>query len=196
MKVIETKVKFEELNDDAKAVAIAKHLENHDIDQGCFNDDAALQIAGAGFEDAVLSYSLNNCQGDGLSFKAKRYNKLAELFAEVLGKGKEKTARLLADNMTQELKGNKGRYCYAGVSDVDIHLENWNSSINVTNTDRIDEVVAKVLSKLEDLYVELCGELEKQGYADFEGQMTDEFITEEIIANEYDFTEDGKRFDY
>jgi len=195
MKITETKVfKFEELNDKAKAVAIAKHLENYDIEQECFNDDAALQISDAGFEDAVLSYSLSNSQGDGLSFSAKRYNKLAELFAEVLGKGKEKTAKLLADNMAQKFKGNNGHYCYASASDVDMHLETWTSSINVTNTDHIDEVVAKVLSKLQDLYVKLCKKLEKKGYADFEGQCTAEYIVDEITSNE--FTEDGKRFDH
>ena len=54
---------------------------------------------------------------------------------------------------------------------------------------------AKLLADncLEDIYMELCAKLEKQGYNEIEHKSSDEYITEEIEANEYEFTEDGNR---
>jgi hypothetical protein len=197
-KVIETTVfKFEELNDEAKQFAIEKYRNTERDGSGFvdqFTPDCVEAAKEAGFEEPEFAYSLSYSQGDGLSFKAKKYNKLVDLFKEVLGPGKDKTAQLLADNMTQVYKGNNGHYCYAAKSDIDIYLENWTSSINVLNTERIDEVVGKVLAKLEDIYIELCAKLEKQGYTEIEYRDSDEAITETIIANEYDFEEDGRRF--
>lgn len=198
MKIVEVKVfKFEELNDAAKAVAIAhqRKVENESslfVEQ--FTPDCVEAAKEAGFEEPDFQYSLSYSQGDGLSFKAKRYSKLVDVFKEVLGPGKDKTAQLLADNMTQVFKGNDGRYAYAHKNQVDIYLENWTSSINVVNTNRIDEVVAKVLAKTEDIYMELCDKLEKQGYAELENMNSDEYLKDTIIANEYEFEEDGKRF--
>jgi len=198
MKIAEVKVfKFEELSDAAKSVAIAhqRKVENESstfVEQ--FTPDCVEAAKEAGFEEPKFQYSLSYSQGDGLSFSAKRYNKLVDVFKEVLGPGKDKTAQLLADNMTQVFKGNNRHYCYASKSDVDIYLENWTSSINVVNTNRIEEVVAKVLAKVEDIYIALCDKLEKQGYAEIEHMDSDEYLTDLIVANEYEFTEDGERF--
>lgn len=199
MRIVEVKVlKFEELSDKAKKVAIDKQ-RTREQNNSNFTDDftefCVEKAIEAGFEEPKFQYSLSWSQGDGLSFGAKRYNKLVDLFKEVLGAGKDKTAQLLADNMTQVFSGNKGNhYCYASKGDVDIYLENYTSSINVKNTNRIDEVVANVLAKLENVYMELCKKLEKDGYADLEYRNSDEYQKESIEANEYEFTEDGERF--
>ena len=198
MKIVEVKVfKFEELNDAAKQVAIAhqRKVENDNsnfVDQ--FTPQCVEDAKEAGFEDPKFQYSLSYSQGDGLSFSAKRYTKLVDVFKEVLGPGKEKTAQILADNMTQVFKGNDARYCYASKNQVDIYLDNWTSSINVVNTNRINEVVAKVLAKVEDIYMDLCSKLEKEGYAELENIDSDEYLKDAIEANEYEFTADGRRF--
>ena len=198
MRIAEVKVfKFEELSETAKQVAIKKQrrVENESstfVDQ--FTPDCVEAAKEAGFEEPKFQYSLSYSQGDGLSFSAKRYNKLEDVFKEVLGPGKDKTAKLLADNMTQVFTGNKGHYAYASKNQVDIYMENWTSSINVTNTNRIDEVVAKVLAKVEDIYMDLCSKLEKQGYDELEHMDSDVYLTDIIVANEYEFTEDGERF--
>lgn len=198
MKIVEVKVfKFEELSDAAKQVAIAhqRKVENESSDfVTMFSEDCHERLKERGFEDPKVQYSLSYSQGDGLSFSAKRYNKLEDLFNEVLGAGKTKTAKLLAENMTQKFTGNNGHYCYASKGDVDIYLENYTSSINVKNTNRIDEVVGKVLAKMEDLYMSICDELEKDGYADLDNRNSDEYLKDTIEANEYEFEEDGERF--
>ena len=129
-----------------------------------------------------------------MSFSADGYGKLKELFISHLPDGKDRTAQLLADNCTVVIKGNGGRYCFASSSDVDLYIENYTSEINCYNTDNIDSVVDKVRSDLEDLYLDLCSKLEKQGYEQIEYEQSDEYIEETIIANEYEFTEDGKMY--
>ena len=197
-KVIETTVfKFEELNEKAKQFAVNHYRDNCNptahfsdvFDEGCME-----LIKSKGFEEPVLQYSLSYCQGDGLSFRAKKYNNMVDLFKEVLGPGKDKTAQLLADNCTQVISGNNGHYQYAHKNQIDLFLENWTSSINVENTDRIDEVVKKVLAKFEDIFMDLCKEMEDNGYKILEGMNSDKEIIETLIANEYDFEEDGRRF--
>lgn len=197
MKTIEINVyKFEELSPEAQAKAIKKEIQHQYefMDLYMFNEDANEQIKDAGFINPILSYSLSCSQGDGLSFKADRYNKLAELFVEVLGPGKEKTAKLLADNCTQIFKGNTGHYCYAHRNQVDLYLENYTSSINVVNTNNIDKCIAEVLTRLENIYLDLCAKLEKQGYSEIEYLTSEECAKENLIANEIEFTADGKIF--
>lgn len=184
--------KFEELSESAKSTAIEKHRNKREYFMDSFNEGCEERIKEAGFEGAELSYSLGYCQGDGLSFKAKKYNKLEDLFKEVLGTGKDKTAKLLAENCTQVFTGNTGHYCYAHKSQIDLYLENYTSTFQCS--DRIDEVVGKVREKLKDIYVDFCKQLENDGYKDMEEQMEDENIADELIANEYEFNEDGSRY--
>lgn len=195
MRIIETKAyKFDELSKEAKENAIEK-FRNQQQQHGeylyFFAESCSEQAKEKGFEEIDLTYSLSCSQGDGLSFSAKEYTKLEELFNSVLGKGKEKTAKILAENCEVKIEKNQGHYCYASNSDVQIRLEGYSSALNCTNFDRCDEVVEKVEEMLINIYLELCKQLEKEGYADIEYQDSDEAIKETIEANEYEFTEDG-----
>ena len=198
MKTIDIKLyKFEELSEEAKQTAIEKYRENqweHGEFLIFFEEYCNEKIQEEGFKNPKVQYSLSNCQGDGLSFSADGYDKLEELFINELGKGKEKTAKILAENCEVKITGNSGRYCFASKSDIDLYLENYSSSINVLNTNNIDIVISKVLAALEDKYISLCEELEKDGYNEIDHENSDEYITESIKANEYDFTEDGRQY--
>jgi len=195
MKTIEIKIySFAELSEEAQQVAIENYrqtiYEDYDL-LSQFNEDANEQIKNEGWEDANLQYSLSYSQGDGLSFEAKSYNKLDEIFKEVFGQNKEKTAQIIIDNLEQCYKGNRGHYCYSSKGDIDIYLH---SGAYVNKTDNIEIAIQKALLILENRYVDLCEKLEKQGYTELEHMQTDEYIREEIEANAYEFTEDGERF--
>ena len=194
MRTIETEVyTFDELSDDAKENAIEEFREDKykylNLDN--FYDDCVYQLEELGFVNPKVQYSLNYCQGDGLSFEADEYTKLEDLYIEELGKGKEYTAQLLADNSTLVCAGNEGRYCYASTSDIYLCIENYSSAIN-TDCENINNVVDIVRGKLGDLYVDICRDLEKQGYDYLEYQLSDECIIEDIKYNEYEFTKEGK----
>jgi hypothetical protein len=145
-------------------------------------------------EDGKLYYSLSYSQGDGLSFGGK-YLETEKLFNQVLGKGKEKTAKLLTDNCTLKITGNTGHYAFASKSDVDLYLEgDYSTSLIVVNTNNIDIVVGKVLNIIEDKYMALCKELEQMGYADIEYYNSDAAIIEDLQNTDVKFLKDGRAF--
>ena len=192
MKTIRTKVyQFNELNKNAKENAIEWYKKDQEIFLDFFNEDAKEQIENAGFKGNIqMQYDLSYSQGDGLSFSCDYYDKLNKLFTEVLGPGKQKTIDCFINNCSFELKGNNGRYCYASKSDLDFYLDNY----YVKSQENIDEIITQVRAKLEDLYIDLCKDLESQGYKDIEYQYSDENIIENIIANDYEFTAAGNIF--
>jgi hypothetical protein len=192
MKTIEIQLyKFDELSDEAKQNAIEMQRNNeYNIDLDFFKDDAKEQIDNAGFKGNVsLSYSLSYCQGDGLSFNCDYFDKLNNLFIEVLGERKQKTIDCIINELAFSLDNNSNRYCFASKSDLDLTLENYNRNYN-----NIESVVSKVREKLEDLYMDLCKDLENKGYSEIEWQNSDEYISEMLISNEYDFTENGIQY--
>lgn len=180
---------FNELSQVAKETAINNFKNNYEINLDFFNDEAKEIISERGFKGNIkLQYSLSNCQGDGLSFGCDYFDsqKLHEIFREVLGTGKDKTIETILNNSYFKLNGNNGRYCYANIGDLEYIFDD---NINAPN---IEEVVGKVEKKLVEIYLDLCKELEKIGYDEIEYQYSDEFIANELMELEFQFTEYGK----
>lgn len=73
-----------------------------------------------------------------------------------------------------------GHYCHE-----------YSTSIEVSDRETGEEVDKK---DFQEVYVPLCIELEKYGYRIIEDANSDATVDEDIRANEYTFTEDGKRF--
>ena len=190
MRTIRVKIyKFAELNDAAKEVAIQDQRNdpfNAPLD--FFNDNAVEQINEAGFKGKVnLSYSLSYCQGDGLSFSCEYFDKLNDLFIEVLGPGKQKTIDTIINNCSFSNSGNSGHYSYASRNDIRFEFDDYSGTKYL-----IHSIVAKIEDKLQDLYLALCSELEDQGYDEISYYDSDECISENLIDNDYDFLENGK----
>lgn len=180
---------FNELSQEAKETAINNFKNNYEINLDFFNDEAKEIISERGFKGNIkLQYSLSNSQGDGLSFGCDYFDsqKLHEIFREVLGSGKDKTIETILNNSYFKLNGNSGRYCYANIGDLEYIFDD---NINAPN---IEEVVGKVEKKLVEIYLDLCKELEKMGYDEIEYQYSDEFIANELMELEFQFTEYGK----
>lgn len=190
MKTIEIELyKFTELSENAKNAAIEKHKENSEIFLDFFNDDCHEQIKENGFRGNIkLQYRLSCSQGDGLSFSCDYFDNLNALFIEILGTEKQKTIDSIINNISFKCDGNNGRYCYASKNDISLELDNY----YLKSSTNIDNLISKVESKLKDLYIDLCNELEKQGYDDIEHQHSDEYIIETLTENDYYFTIDGK----
>lgn len=181
---------FNELSQVAKETAINNFKNNYEINLDFFNDEAKEIISERGFKgNILLQYSLSNSQGDGLSFGCDYFDsqKLHEIFIEVLGSGKDKTIETILNNSYFKLNGNSGRYCYANIGDLEYIFDD-----NI-NTPNIEEVVGKVEAKLVEIYLKLCSELENIGYNEIEYQYSNEYISEILEINEYEFLENGKR---
>ena len=181
---------FNELSHEAKETAINNFRDNYEINLDFFNDEAKEIIKERGFKGNIkLQYSLSSSQGDGLSFGCDYFDseKLHEIFIEVLGSGKYKTIEVILNNSYFKLNGNDGHYCYSHKNDLEYIFDD---NINAPN---IEEVVGKVEKKLVEIYLNLCEELEKIGYDEIDSQYSDEYISEILEINEYEFTEYGKR---
>ncbi|MFA5048621.1 MAG: hypothetical protein WC516_06375 [Patescibacteria group bacterium] len=86
-------------------------------------------------------------------------------------------------------KGNKGHYCFASENQIE-YDENYQDGIERKH---IAKLWQNILEEIKDYYITLCKQFEKQGYDEIDYQLSDECIIEDIKANEYDFTEEGKR---
>ena len=58
----------------------------------------------------------------------------------------------------------------------------------------IEKVVDTMRIKLENKYMALCKELEKEGYSWIDAGSEDSALIDHIEANEYEFTKEGNRF--
>ena len=194
MRTIRTKVyQFNELSEEAKQTAIEKERNTKEIYLDWWNEDAVRQIETVGFiNDIKLQYSLSCSQGDGLSFSCNNIENsvLKSFFAEILGKNKEKTIEIIMEYCSFSCTGNNGNhYCYASKSDIRYEFDDY-----YANHPQIHSVVTKVEKKIEDLYMTLCKDLEKEGYAQIDYQYTDECIIDDFENNEIEFTKEGKIF--
>lgn len=181
---------FNELSQTAKDKAINNFKDRHEINLDFFNDEVKEIISQRGFKgNILLQYSLSNPQGDGLSFGCEWFDsqKLHEIFVEVLGMGKDKTIETIINECSFSLVGNNGHYCYANKNDLDFC---FTDNVYAPN---IEKVVGKVKEKLVEIYLNLCGELEKIGYDEIDSQYSDEYISELLEVNEYEFLENGQR---
>lgn len=73
------------------------------------------------------------------------------------------------------------------------HYNSKNFDINLTNGNNISmETYERVEREFNELYVDICGELERYGYAQIDYILSEEAIKETIDANEYEFYKDGR----
>lgn len=79
---------------------------------------------------------------------------------------------------------HSGRYYHYNSKTFDINLTNGN---NISG-----KVYERVEQEFNELYVDICHELERYGYAEIDYILSEESIKELIDANEYEFTEDGR----
>lgn len=190
MKTVEI-YSFEELSDKAKNIAIERHKKNSEIFLDFFNDDCHEQIKENGFRGNIkLQYRLSCSQGDGLSFSCDYFDNLNALFIEILGTEKQKTINTIIENISFKCSGNNGRYCYASRNDITLELDNY----YVKSSTNLYDIISKVESKLKDLYIDFCSQLEKQGYDEIEHQYSDEYIINELTEKEYYFKENGEMY--
>ena len=189
---------FDELSDEAKENARSWYRNNLDCDYT--NDFVEEQMTQELYEtflclvdDFNLSFSLSNCQGDGVSFTATLpvYNeKTKPLYEKIFGdKMTKNIKRVLPFLEIKFVRNGRNYYCHKYTVDTETP---YNSRYGGIGTSRVDSVADDIESIINDWRCSVCDELEKYGYEIIEYMNSDEYIDEEIICNEYEFTKDGK----
>jgi len=173
-----TVYKFDELPEESQQLALDNWRDSGMTDDPFLQDyirerahelitDNGIVAHKQGYNDDLdVFYSLSNSQGDGAMFVGSfSWNKYP--------------------NITINIK-QRGNYSHSNSKEIDIQ----------TNDEAIDELSDtehdKIYQEFEAIYQSICKELEQYGYDQIEYQNSDECIKEQIEANDYNFTLNGK----
>jgi hypothetical protein len=197
MRIIETKAyTFDELSDDAKEKVIQKFRSNG-INYEWWDsvyEQKEEEIKDAGFDVKGMFFSGFWSQGDGAMFEYQDLSqKLRDEYIDGL-KLSPMRKEWIRNNISVSGNGkHRGNYynekscshsIYWEVDNGDLHwskeFHKWLESFALD----FDEFVI-------DKYEDLCRDLYKQLEKEYEYLTSDEEITEKILANEYEFTEEG-----
>ena len=194
MREVTTKVyTFEELSEQAKDKAREWFREATNADfsfeSELITEDFEQQLEEYGFTNAKVNWSLSNCQGDGVSFIGKWSGKelLPILKAAYGGNIPIKVTRVIPW-LTITFRRKHFRYVHELTVDTIAEIENYYVS------DRLQNLLNDIENTVDDYRIDICSILEKQGYSQIDYMYSNEYIDELIIANEYEFTQEGKRW--
>ena len=188
---------FKELSKDVQDKVIQRYREEladllndnlDDIMQREFNDYTDNL-------DFKLAYSLNSCQGDGVSFDGtvKDKDELLTLASLVYNNRVPKNIlRLIERDIIYSVEFTRNSYSYVHKYTVTITIiDNYN-----TNKDycHIRRAIAAFEKDINKWYSNICDTLEKFGYTTIENMYSNDNIKSFIEANEYEFFIDGRDF--
>lgn len=145
-----------------------------------------------GFE---LAYSLNCCQGDGVSFTGNVEGK-EELFtlASLVYDNKipKNVLRLINWDTIYKVDFVRNSYSYVHKYTVTISIiDNYNMNKEYC---RISRAMTEFENAINKWYLNVCDTLEKFGYTTIEDMDSDDNIKSYIEANELEFFIDGRDF--
>lgn len=208
--------KFEELSDEAKEVARQWYREGvaTDFDPEFILDDAVevakllgiefktkpVQLYGGGYRYCPqIHWSGFHNQGDGASFTAT-YSAVVDAERAIKAHASQDdelhTIAIALDAIQKEYRhtvrasvaNNRGHYYHSGCMYAEYVVYDSDDDGGEQDTEsELEENVLQIMRQFADW---IYDQLRKQ----YEYEMSNESVDESIIANEYEFTEDGERF--
>lgn len=149
--------------------------------------------AGESISDLDVSWSLSCCQGDGVSFTGIIYGydrSALELFNHIYGNNIPKNVRRILHGINVKFIKKSTRYCHKYTVATDIEITgNYCGEIG-----RIEAIIEDIEIAIDSWRKDICTTLENLGYKEIDYYYSDECVDETIIANEYEFTEEGNRY--
>lgn len=145
--------------------------------------------------DFKLAYSLNYCQGDGVSFTGNIEGKEELLkFASLVYDNKvpRNIIRLIKWDIIYNVEFVRGSSNYVHKYTVaPAIIDNYNISNSYCH---INKAITEFEKSINKWYSQVCDTMEKFGYATIENMYSDDNIKSYIEANECEFFIDGKDF--
>jgi len=197
IKTIELK-NIKELNQDLINTIIEKNRDiNVDYDwYSIIQEDYIKKLNDIGFIDAEINFSGFWSQGDGASFDCSNLD--FELLLNTIKKDltEKEYNRILKfyyiDNETFNFYIEKNQFANhyyhkkTRYIDLDWYNDKW------YKLDLLKDLQNKVLDLLEELRLDLCGEIYKSLREEYEYLISDDCILETLIINNYYFDSDGE----
>ena len=145
--------------------------------------------------DFRLAYSLNSCQGDGVSFEGtvKDKDELLTLASLVYdNKIPKNILRLIERDIIYSVEFARNSYSYVHKYTVTITIiDNYNISDGYCH---ISRAIAEFEKAINEWYLQVCNTLEEFGYDTIEYIYSDDNIKSYIEANECEFFIYGREF--
>jgi predicted small secreted protein len=198
--VLETRLiyKFDQLTEEAKKVA-RKWLRSDDgnfttVDSDYLTDNFIDDLTECGWKEPDVSWSLNYCQGDGVSFTGEIDCMSAfKLVQDRLYSTYFREIYTLCRRELLFIKSVRIGHHYSHSRTVAIDIEMNESGWAHSNSTFRNEAIDHFMNVLGEWKETKCSEFEKLGYDEIEYRGSDECVDEDIRANEYEFTVDGSR---
>ena len=185
--------KFEELEDESKERAIKNYRERNDLyfEGEMLEEDMNYKLSEYGYKNMEVNFSLTYSQGDGVAFYGTISGEDFEYWLKIHKKEftryelkKIKDERpFIQINITRTSMGY--HYSHYNTMDVEVYVENYEDN------EVLQRIQDKIYEIVDDEIRDISKELENQGYAYFEECQSDEYITEDLIINEFEFDEYG-----
>ena len=180
-----------ELSEDAKKKAIEKERSNCDVDLQFTVEYIEEILTCSGFESPKISYSGFYSQGDGLSFTCDNWqykkgmlDKLKECTQDIGILNTAKQLQVMAKNMGYKLQFSVNRTNSRYSHENTVQIENTSYS-DFSLSDDQDAI-------LTNLKNSLCRVFYRMLEADYDYQLSDEYIIESLLSNDVLFLESGK----
>lgn len=197
--------KFEELKEETQN-KIIKDFKDQLINQNFnnFSDEIKLHLKdNYKLYDLEVDYSLNYCQGDGICFYNNRYNLLsyevlknkdiknANIFEKYIIENNlinDKLLDYLCEGYNLGIFKRNINYSYASTCFID-----YEYYYNDDEKEAINKYIDSLVNILYKLYINICEELEKIGYSNYD--VADQEVKEYIEDNEFEFLENGEIYE-
>lgn len=202
--------KFEELSPEAKERAIAEYKDRgwdwDEHDTQMLEEYFQEQLEEIGLPGGDIRWRLNYSQGDGVAFYGKvdikeyvlknnlatpsKYLPLIDAIAndeaEVVIEIEKRQAYHMYDHWnTMVVSSNVNTYGDPGIPGG----KRWPKRVGRPAIERLTHKLTEII---REQVKEISHKFEKAGYEEIEYKSSDEVISENIIANDYEFTEDGE----
>lgn len=205
--------KFEELSDKAKQNAIKHYRESMDwqIISESITEKFTEKLSAMGYPTDDLEWSLSYSQGDGVAFygevdmdkvinrlEHKGYDLNYDLYRAIKDKGLTITAKIYRNSFGYHYSHYNTMEVEVDGDSIEVMVEYLYGDLDeneyIDKHDEIYNFLLKLKGCIHNDIKDVSKELEKEGYSDIEYYSSDEAIAEILIANEYEFTEDGMMY--
>lgn len=174
--------KYEELSETAKDKV--KQWLNEDIE-----DLTATLISDLYehfcFPHAKLSYSLNSCQGDGVSFTGTWVGEeLKAIFDKAYDNNVPSEVTKIIPYLALNIIRIDNRYSHEGTVITELSHD-WYDEEHIAIIEQVEEVI-------DSYRHDICKNLEDIGYTEIDDRNSDDFMELQCEANDYEFYENGE----
>lgn len=208
---------FDELNEDAKKIAIEEFRKNMDLSNEAdfITEDFAYELKELGYPIDDIEWRLSYSQGDGVAFYGKvedmdkvvkrlandeGYSIDINLYNKIIEEGFVINAKICRNSFGYHYSHYNTMEVEMSYDYIETIIEDLYPNLDISSDEyvkkfnEIENLIDNIQSAISSDIKNVSKKLEKDGYESLEYYTSDEYITELISESDYEYTEDGKMY--